>query len=61
MPCYLGNASINIANGRPVGGGEVAVDASDDLIDFLLQVLVLLDVSSRRHGYLHENHLQTSR
>ena len=46
ISCYLRNASVNIADGRPVGGGEVTVDTSDDLINFFLQILVLFDVRS---------------
>ena len=54
---YLGNAAVNVANGRPIWGGEAAIDATDHLINLLLKVLVLLNVRTGRDGDLDEDHL----
>ena len=42
----------SVPDGRPSGGREAAIDASDLSVQFILQLLILLNVRARRYGHL---------
>ena len=48
---------VQEVDGHEFDGAELAVDATDELVDDGAQVLVLLDVLARGHRYLHEDNL----
>ncbi len=48
----LFNATVDVSDWRPVSGGELSIDHSNQLVHLLLQVLVLFHVRAGRDCYL---------
>ena len=52
----LAQAAVDVADGRPAGRREAAVDGANQLVHLLLEILVLAHVGAAGHGHLEQDY-----